>query len=96
MNTTDIATPIRRFFEQHLLRVSDELKSAQRGLQAVSMSAGEASVKIPLSGRQLALLETPVAAEAAHTPPVTSRPLNLEEIRERLLQIKTSERQKAA
>ena len=85
-----------QFFEQHLLRVSDELKSAQRGLQAVSMSAGEVSVTMPLSGPCLAMLETPIAAKAAHAPPATSRPLNLEEIRERLLQLKTSERQKAA
>lgn len=72
-----------QFFGQHLSRVTDELRTAQRGLQAVSDSATEA---------------TPTSLFAAPAPfvndtrPIEPTVLSLDEIRERLAGIKKPQR----
>lgn len=76
-----------RFFEQHLSRVSDELHTAQRGLQAVSLSAGEVRATIPFPAVST---ETTAQVDGAGEPTIlpfnkeAARPMTLEEVRDRL------------
>ena len=73
-----------QFFGQHLSRVSDELRVAQRGLQAVSQSATEAH---PASSFDASAALNDERAEIPE-PPV----LSLEEIHERLNQLRQPQR----
>ena len=63
-----------QFFGQHLSRVSEELRVAQRGLQAVAESATEAHPTLPLA--------TLVAAPIVEAPPPPV--LTLQDIQQRL------------
>ncbi len=75
-----------RFFEQHLSRVSQELHTAHRGLQAVSLSAGEASMTIPFPSSTVTRSETATHAVESipqiHSEP--TRSMTLEDIRSKL------------
>ena len=72
-----------RFFGDHLSRVSEELQVAQRGLQAVSESATEANPNAMfVNARQV------VESSRSTTPTV----LSLDEIRERLNDIRRPQR----
>lgn len=81
-----------RFFEQHLSRVSQELHTAHRGLQAVSLSAGEASMTIPFPSSSVTRSET--ATHAVESIPQiqsisqihseSTRSMTLEDIRSKL------------
>ncbi len=73
-----------QFFGQHLSRVSEELRVAQRGLQAVSESATEASPTLPF---------TPTVSAIESTPGPTF--LSLHEIQDRLSYLKKSQRDAA-
>jgi hypothetical protein len=75
-----------QFFGQHLSRVSEELRIAQRGLQAVTESAAEARPTGPLTTSAL-----PVADEETPEPAV----LSLQEIHERLTRLRQPQRQTA-
>ncbi len=72
-----------QFFGQHLSRVSDELRVAQRGLQAVSESAVEAHPSTRLFESSV-----PVVCTRSEEPTI----LNLEQIRERLNELKRPQR----
>ncbi len=71
-----------QFFGQHLSRLSEELRAAQRGLQAVAESATEAHPTLPFA--------TPVAAPIveAPAPPV----LTLQDIQQRLQDLPQTQR----
>lgn len=96
-----------RFFEEHLSRVSDELRTAQRGLQAVTVSAAEATPRLPFerpsestpsqNAPSPLTLEAnlPTTAATSESPPAGAALLSLEEIRDRLRQLKQPERQAA-
>ncbi len=71
-----------QFFGQHLSRVSDELRVAQRGLQAVAESATEAHPALPFAA--------PAAAPVEETPePVV---LSLQDIQQRLHDLRQTQR----
>lgn len=72
-----------QFFGQHLSRVSEELRVAQRGLQAVSVSASEAQPIEMLAEPRLAPI---------NTRPIEPTILSLDEIRERLSEIRKPQR----
>ena len=82
-----------QFFEQNLSRVSDELKSAKLGLQAASVSAASAVSSVSTNEARMTLPFIRPADKVAATAP---GPLTLDEIRERLLELKEPERRKAA
>lgn len=73
-----------QFFGQHLSRVSDELRVAQRGLQAVSKSATEVHPTTPFEAPLTAIDEITETPE----PPV----LSLQEIHDRLNQLRQPRR----
>ena len=95
-----------QFFEQHMARFNADLKSAQHNIQTLSTPqvlptpAEQFAITIPFSSKSIAV-STPSFAPAASTPlaprhdsgPVL---LSLDEIRERLNQIKSSQQQKVA
>lgn len=72
-----------RFFGEHLSRVSEELRVAQRGLQAVSESATEAN-------------PTAMRADSSQTTagpqPIMPAVLSLDEVRQRLKELKQPQR----
>lgn len=72
-----------QFFGQHLSWVSDELRVAQRGLQAVSVSASEAHPAELLAEPRLTV---------SNTRPIEPTILSLDEIRERLNELKKPQR----
>ena len=72
-----------QFFGQHLSRVSEELRVAQRGLQAVAESATEAQPTLPF-------------AALASTAPIAEKPepqiLTLKDIQQRLHELRQTQR----
>ena len=72
-----------QFFGQHLSRVSEELRVAQRGLQAVAASATEAQPTLPF-------------AVPAATAPIAEKPepqiLTLKDIQQRLHELRQTQR----
>ena len=72
-----------QFFGQHLSRVSEELRVAQRGLQAVAESATEAQPTLPF-------------AVPAATAPIAEKPepqiLTLKDIQQRLHDLRQTQR----
>ncbi|MCX7418901.1 MAG: hypothetical protein NT013_05110 [Planctomycetia bacterium] len=95
-----------QFFEQHMARFNADLKSAQHNIQTLSTpqvmptSAEQFAITIPFSSKSISA-STPSFATTASTPlaprhdsgPVL---LSLDEIRERLNQLKSSQQQKVA
>ena len=86
-----------QFFGQHLSRVSEELRMAQRGLQAVSESATEAhpTALFVAAGSVAAKVVAEVAVEVAvEVEAEASLPtlLSLDEIRQRLNELKQPQR----
>ena len=78
-----------QFFGQHLSSVSEELRAAQRGLQAVSVSATEAHPTGMLSEPSLTTVNTRPTEPIQPTEPTI---LSLDEIRERLNDIRKPQR----
>jgi DNA repair exonuclease SbcCD ATPase subunit len=74
-----------QFFGQHLSRVSEELRIAQRGLQAVTESATDAHPTLPFT------IPTPEPAPIIESPPTAV--LSLKKIQERLHELRKPQRQ---
>ncbi len=96
----------RQFFEQHMSRFNEELKSAQHNIQSLPATqpmpsaAEQHAVTIPFSSKQFVASTSSIAQATAtqlsqrhDSEPVL---LSLDEIRERLNQIKNSQQQKVA